>query len=611
MKLSIAAAFLLATASVAAAAAAQAPNLIFLFPDDLGYGDVSYMDASIISPNIEQLASEGVKLRNHYTANWCAPSRGQLLTGRYWPQNGYGYGRESQPNEVGGTGGLSLQWKLLPEVLADSPTKYESYGFGKWHLGMYTEAYLPENRGFDAFTGYFNAFTEYPTHALSAGACGIPVRDFWQNGPITDETLFHSPETEGFEPDENVFSTKVFTDMAIQRIEDTPADTSLFLYMAYQDIHQNQRGQGLAVPRKYFDMYADEHCPYTVANDSSWSSKTNCEPREGERGTTDNCYCNRLVKRAKVTFLDEQIGRLIQALKDNGRYENSIIVFSGDNGADVDAAGSAYPLFGQKFTTFEGGVRPAAFVHSPLLSNSPYTGGWYEGIVHQVDWLTTFAAAAGATGAVPVEQASGIDIWNALQGTGEERSEALLSPGVLRVDNWKLIVENPSTRSGNGVDIQDCLLSFGGEPFPPATTYAGNVDLCGTPTCGNATDAHDAWLCSEAPCSREQPCLFNLEIDPSESNNVAESRPQRVGELLARLDELRVNYWEPLAPADNGQYCPTAILAEGYASPWMEALEDCPGQDKRSCLALCDGSGTEHLDFINAERCVLDCERRC
>jgi arylsulfatase A-like enzyme len=529
------------------------------------------------------------------------------LTGRYWPQNGYGHGFASQPNNVGETGGLSLQWKLLPEVLADSPTKYRSFGFGKWHLGMHTDDYLPESRGFDEFTGYFNAFAEYPTHSISGGgACGMPsMRDFWQDGgPVTDERLFHNPETEGFEPDENVFSTKIFTDMAIQKIIETPSDTSLFLYMAYQDIHSNANGQGLAVPRKYFDMYADDHCQYTVASDNSWSSKTNCESREGEGEATDNCYCNRLVKRAKVTFLDEQIGRLIQALKDNGRYENSIIVFTGDNGADVDQAGSAFPLVGQKFTTFEGGVRPAAFVHSPLLVNSSYTGGWYEGIVHQVDWLTTFAAAAGATAAIPNDQVSGMDIWNALQGNGEERTEALLSPGVLRVNNWKLFVENPGTRSGAGNELERCLLSLGGEPFPPATSFDGNVDLCGTPTCGNTTDPYDAWLCSDAPCSRRQPCLFNLDNDPSERNNVAASRPQKVAELLARLDELRADYWRPLAPTDNGKYCPVAVSVGGYASPWMEAHEDCPGLDKGNCLALCEA-------ITNADRCTRDCNLRC
>ena len=163
-------------------------------------------------------------------------------------------------------------------------------------------------------------------------------------------------------------------------------------------------------------------------------------------GSSNNCHCNRVVKKAKITFVDAQIGRLVQALKDTGRYENSLIVFSGDNGAPMEAAGNNYPLWGLKLTSYEGGVRPAAFVHSPLLSSSPYIGTWYEGIVHQTDWLPTFAGLAGAQ--LPSDQVTGLDLWDALQGNAGavERTEALLAFGTLRVGDYKLIVSNPSDR---------------------------------------------------------------------------------------------------------------------------------------------------------------------
>jgi arylsulfatase A-like enzyme len=245
--------FPLSMLALAATAAASAPTIVFLFPDELGWGDVSYTDSTIVSPNAE-LADTGIKLESSYTAHWCAPSRAQVLTGRYWQQSGYAYqGASGTPggDGAGADGGLSRQWKLLPEVLATSPANYKSYGFGKWHLGMHTQDYLPAARGFDEYFGYMDFGQDYRTHSINA--CGGVVYDFTLNGePVRNQTMFLQEGDEFDGTNEEFFSTKIFTDRAIEVVEETPTDTPLFLYMAYQDVHGG--GGGLVVPRKYWDM---------------------------------------------------------------------------------------------------------------------------------------------------------------------------------------------------------------------------------------------------------------------------------------------------------------------------------------------------------------------
>jgi hypothetical protein len=278
----------------------------------------------------------------------------------------------------------------------------------------------------------------------------------------------------------------------------------------------------------------------------------------------------------------------------------------------MEAAGNNYPLWGLKLTSYEGGVRPAAFVHSPLLSSSPYIGTWYEGIVHQTDWLPTFAGLAGAQ--LPSDQVTGLDLWDALQGNAGavERTEALLAFGTLRVGEYKLIVSNPSDRGfveGRPNPPSSCLMGVDGQPIAPATALDGGASMCSSLDCGSVTSAYDHSLCDDSICSRERPCLFNLRVDLGEMNNIAEDHPERVKQLLDRLEELELDYWRSLPPSeDNGMFCEVVQGLGGYAGAWMQPHEDCPAHNRSACVRLCNSHSTSP---IGGPRCQVDCEKRC
>jgi len=137
----------------------QAPNIILILADDLGWNDVGYHGSEIRTPNIDQLAREGVELDRFYAYPSCTPTRAALLTGQSALRTGM-----TQPISSFDSPGLPLYTKLLPQWLNE--VGYQTSLVGKWHLGSATPAYFPHNRGFDHFYGHLGGFIDYYDHGL-------------------------------------------------------------------------------------------------------------------------------------------------------------------------------------------------------------------------------------------------------------------------------------------------------------------------------------------------------------------------------------------------------------------------------------------------------------
>ncbi|KAK3801923.1 hypothetical protein RRG08_004789 [Elysia crispata] len=340
------------------ASSAPSPHLIFILADDLGWNDVGYHNPDIISPNIDLLADTGIKLNQSYMQPLCSPSRAALMSGLYPFRLGLQHIVIDQEQPVC----LPLGRKLLPQVLQDNG--YRTHMVGKWHLGFCNWACTPTYRGFESFYGFHSHSEDYYTHSYSG------YSDYWFNKTVNKASS-------------GTYSAHDFATRAEQIIGSHDPNSSLFLYLAFQNVHMP-----LQAPDEYLDLYQD---------------------------ITDN---KRKLFSGLVTAMDDAVGRVVTALIDRDLYTDSIIVFSSENGGWTLFGGNNFPLRGGKFSLFEGGTRVPAFVHSPLLRN---TGLTYAGIIHAVDWFPTLLSAAGILPRESPSDLDGVDQWEAITAMSPSR----------------------------------------------------------------------------------------------------------------------------------------------------------------------------------------------
>ena len=281
----------------------EKPNIIFILVDDLGYGDLSVNSGTDVkTPNIDKLFKSGVTFNNFYSnSTVCSPTRASLITGRYPDMVGV-------PGVIRGVkdqswGYLSEDAITLPYIL--NKAGYETALIGKWHLGLESPN-TPNERGFKFFHGFLGGMMhDYYTH-LQHG------NNYMRKNDSIVTAKGHA--------------TDVFSDWAIDYINvQKNRDSPFFMLLAYNAPH------------------------YPIQPPKEWYEKV----KNREKDISD--------KRAKnvalVEHLDDGIGRVIKALKASGQYENTIIVFSSDNGGHLPSEASNGNLRGGKIDMYEGGIK--------------------------------------------------------------------------------------------------------------------------------------------------------------------------------------------------------------------------------------------------------------
>ena len=420
------------------ASAAPRPNVVFFLIDDLGYADCGFNGGTDIkTPNIDKLAADGAVIENHYVQPVCSPTRSCLMTGRYVSHTGV-Y-TIVRPHAKWG---LPLEERTLANALKDAG--YTTAITGKWHLGEFENAYKPTARGFDHQHGHYFGAIDYFTH----------VRDGSDDWYHDDKPL----KEEGY-------STHLVTKEAVRLIDAQPKDKPLFLYMPYNGIHS---------PHQVPDSYLQPYGALTGA---------------------------RKQLAGMLAAVDEGIGQVVAALEKKGLRENTLIVFSADNGGPPP--GKNTPLRDFKGSIFEGGVRAAAFANWP--GKIP-AGQRIKQPMHIIDWYPTLVKLAGGS----LEQKlplDGRDVWPMLTEKAASPHDAILSVqsrdnAAVRMGDWKLIVSNGA--------VED-------DEAPKKNAKAKK----------------------KAKGRKYEPVmLFNLAADPSESTNLAAQEPERVATMKARLAEL-------------------------------------------------------------------------
>jgi arylsulfatase A-like enzyme len=292
------------------------PNIIFMLADDLGYGDLGcYGQKTIKTPNVNQMASEGMRFTDHYAGSTvCAPSRCCLMTGLH---TGHALVRGNarvplRPSDV-----------TVAELLKKAG--YTTGIVGKWGLGEPDSTGIPNRQGFDYWFGYLNqkhAHNYYPKY-------------LWRN----EEKVWLKNEVRDVNPPGGVatkrveYSHDLVTEEALSFVEQNK-DKTFFLYLAYTIPHANNEAKQKAMEVPSLEPYAAKDWP---------------DPQKGHA--------------AMITRMDRDIGRLMAQLKKLGLDENTVVMFSSDNGphkeggADPTFFNSAGPLQGYKRALYEGGIR--------------------------------------------------------------------------------------------------------------------------------------------------------------------------------------------------------------------------------------------------------------
>ncbi|MGD2017154.1 MAG: arylsulfatase [Planctomycetota bacterium] len=468
--------------SRSAGAAPSRPNVVLVFVDDLGAGELGcYGQEHIRTPHIDSIAARGVRFTQGYTGSpVCAPSRCVLLTGKHsghaevranWENGGWG------PDEPEGQWPLPDGEVTLAERLGAAG--YRTAGYGKWGLGGPGTEGAPERQGFDHFYGYLCqrvAHNYYPTHLWMDGErAPIEGAGYFKahqklEAPLEDADAYYRRFGDG----EASYAPKLIADDMIEWLEDAAGDDEpFFLYYASIIPHL-----ALQVPREYVERYP-----------AAWDD----EPYLGQNAYLPHPSPRRAYA-GMISFLDDQVGRILDTLEDRGVAENTIVLFTSDNGAtyvggvDTEFFESHDGRRGHKGQLYEGGVRV------PFLASWP--GHFPEGhvsdrLVSTVDVTATVLDLAGlAPAADPHVAGDSVSFAAAAQGA---------PPGSLAARPY---------------------LYWEYRPAGAQAVRRGKWKLVRT------------GLKKGAPRLE----LYDLDLDPRESTDVAASFPDVVTQLAALMD---------------------------------------------------------------------------
>lgn len=360
---------------------ARKPNVVLIFSDDQGYGDLGIQGAEgYTTPHIDQMAAEGMRFTDFYVSSpACTPSRASLMTGCYPTRIGLP-NVLSHRNDIG----LNAEERTIAEVLKDQG--YATACFGKWHLG-YQEAFLPLQHGFDEFYGIPYSNDMWPKHPTNPNYPDLPLID--------------GNETIAVNPDQTQF-TKDFTKRAIDFIE-AHEDQPFFVYLPH--------------PMPHVPLFASE----------AFAGST----EQGAYGDV-------------ITEIDWSVGQILETLRARDLDEKTLVIFSSDNGPWLNYgnhAGSSGPFREGKGTTFEGGVRVPFVAWWP---GTIPAGDVNREMAATIDLLPTLAYLAGAA-LPKERVIDGHNIWPLLQGADHAVSPHdayFLHNGdelqAVRVGKWKL-----------------------------------------------------------------------------------------------------------------------------------------------------------------------------
>jgi len=505
------------------------PNILVIVADDMGYSDIGAFGGEIITPTLDQLASDGLRLSNFHVLPTCSPSRSVLLSGIDNHLAGMGTMGEISTPEMEGhpgyVGYLNYEVAALPEVL--QANGYHTYMAGKWHLGDEKET-RPHARGFEE------------TFALLPGG-GSHWNDRRPLSP--PQTMIYSRNGQTVEslPDD-FYSTQYYTDILLEFLEGDRGDGKpFFAYLSYTAPHDP-----LHAPKKYIEKYkgvydlgwdelsqkrlqalkdlgiiqADARPFPRLPSVPAWSEMSVQERQQAARDME--------VYAAMVDYMDEQILRVFDYLKETGEYDNTMIVFMSDNGAN-GALPTVYPGQTEEFLgSFDNSLENRGLVNS-FIETGP---GWAQASVSPSRMFKAFTSEGGIRAPLIVKLPGTMSNAGAISNSFLHVRDIM--PTILDIADatHSKEFEDRSVLPLQGQSVLDFLT---GEAD---TTYPGAARV-GYELFGQKAFIDGDWkvLRMPRPFASGEWELYNLKQDPGEIDDLSSEHPEKLERMVALWEQ--------------------------------------------------------------------------
>ena len=509
--------------TTAGSASSIKPNVIVIITDDQGWGDIGYNNPKVYTPHLDALAAESALCTRHYSMPQCTPTRIAAFTGRY-------------PGRFGNAGLTASNDPAFPHGTLNLATflkanGYQTYLSGKWHMGV-AEEHGPHHHGFDSSYGSFAGAVGYYDHRYRARLPEYEVT-WHRDGKII----------EGYE--NGVHVTDLVTDEAVRIIKKHAKKSNHQAPPA--DDHQRGQaipaadgaptksgGGGQAIRNQPFFLYLAYHAPHTPLDERGEfvNTPTQLDPDNPKRWLNEDKIKwfndpkgiiqsepdpEKRLFLAVLYHLDHGIGQVIKALDESGQRDNTLILFSSDNGPQVNWRGNAFPddlkltdfnqpipFRGSKCDAYEGGVRVPGFVHW----RGKIPARKIDSPVHVVDWLPTIAGLIGAK-LPPADDGAKTKLRTTKGSASSEKGEVQALPPIDGHDNSSLFLTkaDPPTRM---------IYQLWGKPGKRWALSLGDWKLVHY---GNNEPRQSDWQ------------LYDLSTDAKESKNLANKHPDKVKQL--------------------------------------------------------------------------------
>ncbi|WP_314036554.1 arylsulfatase [Dietzia sp. CH92] len=545
----------------------ERPNVLMVLLDDLGYSDLGVYGGEAETPVLDALASQGAQFTDFHATPLCAPTRAALLTGQDPHMVGLGSMEGMAPPGVdpstpGYKGSLEGELTSIAEVLGDAG--YDTYQVGKWHLGA-EEGQTPQDLGFDENFTLYDAGASYYSDRLRLFDRPVDPVDtvrYERNGQPVDSLP------------EDFFATRFYTDEMIDMVDrGAESDRPFFGYLAYTAPHDPLHVENKALIDDYLEIYTDDYDHESLRAEriqrmadrglvdadvpTRWPEQSPAPETLTAEQRRDLAY-RMAVYAATIHETDQQLGRVIDHLKDTGEYDDTLIAVVSDNGSSASTQAmytghgtregwheSAYPLLGRlesyghrgsfpsiglsnaqvasgpyfqaKNTLFEGGIRVPAIIKTPAWSGDG-APRIIDTFAHITDLYPTFADYAGA-------DTTGVGLLG---------------------DSARPVLEGNSDTIGDD--------EFGWEHFGHRAYRAGDWKLLFTPEPFGGTGDY---------------ALYDLASDPGETIDLSAEHPDIVDDLAGRWDRYAARNGVVAVDFAGVNTVASAAAAGWYAMDWV------------------------------------------